>query len=177
MILYHGSNADFTDFQIQTSKDKSLLKEGYGIYMIDNKDFAKSYGSIVYSVEFNDNDLIDFTSERVVIALINKLSKQIKINLSRFIDVQDVSEGVVDGFLSSSELVIEIINLLDSNENFYSIYQNKIDNGLFDTIKECYNNLMPSIIKYYDVSFDKDVYICTKNESNVLQITGKEILK
>ncbi len=177
MILYHGSNTDFTGFQIQTSKDKSLLKEGYGIYMIDNKDFAKSYGNIVYSVEFNDSDLIDFTSEKVVMPLINKLSKQIKINLSKFIDVQDISEGVVDGFLSSSELVIEIINLLDSNEKFYMLYQNEINNGLFETIKECYNNLMPSIIKYYDMSFDKDVYICTKNEGNALQIVDKEILK
>lgn len=60
MIFYHGSNTEFDNFKI---KKGTFLDSDYDnpIFLTTDKDFAKSYGKYVYSVELVDDvNIFDF---------------------------------------------------------------------------------------------------------------------
>ena len=62
MIVYHGSNSNFTKLRIAKSlvKNSSTLEnEGPGIYFSTDKSVAKHYGKYVYTLDINDKYFLD----------------------------------------------------------------------------------------------------------------------
>ena len=59
MILYHGSNKHFKEFN-RVNRGSNRTASGFntsGIFLTDDINFAKQYGDIIYTVEVDDASL------------------------------------------------------------------------------------------------------------------------
>lgn len=172
MILYHGTNKIFEEFKINKELSNfrySELMEGLGVYMTTSKEIASGYGQYIYEVEIDDKDIFDSTSKEEMIDIIRMISKRVDFDIESMIDVSDLCDGVESGDISVSELYKEINDLLDSNEELYIRYSDRLtydDDDLFNQIEEAYLDIIPSVIKYYDKGLGI-VYICKKNEEKI----------
>lgn len=126
MIVYHGSNSNFSKLRI----DKSLVKyrstlenEGPGIYFSTNKSVAKHYGRYIYTLEINDKCLLDFRHVEVCTKyeseIVHYIYNKFNINISEYIDLNQVTHRIRWGGISISSISTEIQLLLDSNEYWY----------------------------------------------------------
>lgn len=173
MKLYHGSNRLFKEFKISKELKnfgEDVLAEGIGIYMTENKNVASSYGAYIYEIEVDEKNIFDATSEEEIINIIRKVSNLVDFDIENMIDIYDLCEGIKEGDLSVTELYKEINDLLDSKEELYINYADRVEdyeNGLFGQIEKAYLNLLPSIIKYNDKSLGV-VYICKKDENKII---------
>lgn len=135
MIVYHGSNSNFRKLRIAKELVKSnstLLNEGLGIYFSTDRSVAESYGKYVYTLEINDKYLLDFrkkaTCLKYVRSILVVVYKRTNIALNNYIDINSLVEYMQSGSLAIVGTGKEIIDLLDSNERFYTeLSQTKID--------------------------------------------------
>ena len=174
IALYHGSSEKFEHFLIKkdlAKTDYNNLVEGYGIYMTEDESIAMTYGNNIYKVEVPKSKVLDTTSKLELKSLINKLSEVVGVNILEEINFNDLYKGVKCGNISVSELYKEISLILENNEDFCMRYEELItlnDDCLFEKIKKAYMELIPDILKYYDGSFNTNIYICVKNPENLL---------
>lgn len=126
MIVYHGSNSRFETLRISKSlvkSDASALNEGMGIYFSTFKSVACSYGKYVYTLEINDDCLIDFRKKPIIRKYLkgieNEIYKTEKIYISRYVDLNSLVEYIYQGNIAISGICREIELLLDSNEYWY----------------------------------------------------------
>lgn len=177
MILYHGSTKDFDKFEIAekhlSTKIENLI-EGMGIYFSDKKEFAKSYGSYIYTVELDENDCWDFTNPKTMPMFIDKVAKKVNFPIMNFLS-KDSFEWILNGNLSIRRFSREIMLQLDSTETFYEVLGNKDSEELFEEITIEYEKLLYSkrFFKYFDTSFQTVIYLCTNGE-NTVKIISKE---
>lgn len=174
MILLHGSNRKFNEFKVGKEYSKSdFLMEGLGIYMTENQEVASSYGRYMYNVFVNENDIFDATDMKSLKNLFFKLGKGINIPLEQFINIDDLIIGIQEGDYSITGAGKEICDLLDSNESFYGIYQDRItydEDCMLSEIVRKYKELLKPVIKYKDKSLGI-VYIGIK-QFGLLEIIG-----
>ena len=101
MIVYHGSNSNFSKLRI----DKSLVKyrstlenEGPGIYFSTNKQVAKRYGRYVYTLEINDRSLLDFRHIEICTKyesdIVHYIYNKFNIDISEYIDLNQVTHRI-----------------------------------------------------------------------------------
>lgn len=166
MKLFHGSIYDFDKFEIsekhlRTKKDS--LMEGLGIYFSEQKDFAKDYGNYVYTIDFDENNCWDFTDKKIIKKIIEKVSKKVNFDVSAFIPEISI-DSLIDGRISATKFSREITLWLDSNESFYSIFEDDTDE-LFEKIETIYEEILneKDFIKYFDCSFKANIYLCRNN--------------
>lgn len=180
MILLHGSNRIFDQFKIgkeYSGKGYNTLMEGLGVYMTENINIASKYGKYLYRVFVNEEDIFDATKKKNIVALINALGMKVDIPLYDYIDIEGLALGIRDGQYSITDCGQEICNCLDSVEEFYQMYQDKItyeDDCLLERIKDEFKELLKPIIKYNDKSLGV-VYIGIK-KLNILKIINKGLL-
>lgn len=127
MIVYHGSNHKFSRLQIRTklSSSASLENQGAGIYFSTNKDVACSYGEILYTLEVNQDYLIDFCIMSSVRSYLNRVRKEVywktRLDIAEYISCTQLSQWIVEGRISPVCICREISLLLDSEEKFHSL--------------------------------------------------------
>lgn len=167
MILYHGSNNLFDQFVIDEKySTHNWLMEGLGIYMINDRSVAESYGKYLYFVDVDEKLISDFTSKKYILSVLKELERKVGIKFLSYINIENVICMILDGSLTITNLYKEITDLLDSNETFYSKHMKLItygDDCLYVKIKDYFNELVNPVIKYNDNSFTECVYICYKN--------------
>lgn len=174
ITLYHGSQTEFTSFLIDPKFTRhSMLMEGFGIYMTEDIEFAKAYGDFVYQVEVPESKISDFTDRNTIVRIVSQLSEALDISIEDEIDIEILIQSALSGEVSITNLNTEITNLLESNEAFYMAHEDRItfeEDCLFEKLGEKYNELLNPIIKYYDKSFDANIYICIKDEESLKPI-------
>jgi hypothetical protein len=175
VLLYHGSHRLFEHFKISkelTITPEQTLPEGYGVYMSDSEEFAKSYGDYCYLVAVDEKDIFDTTYGLQVRAKLTQLMSKTGVYFNRYFSIDELVDGVMLGELSVTNLSKEINDLLDSNEDFYNNWQDRItyeEDCVLRTIQREWEELLPPVIKYYDKGFKRKIWICKKNPE-VLQI-------
>ena len=177
MILHHGSTKDFDKFEISekhlSTKIENLI-EGMGIYFSDNKEFVKSYGNFIYTIDMDNNDCWDFTNPETMPMFIDKISEKVKFPILNFLSPNSF-EWILNGNLSIRRFSREIMLQLDSVETFYEVLGNRDSEELFEEITKEYEKLLFSkrFFKYFDASFKTVIYLCTNKEDTV-KILSKE---
>lgn len=172
LIVYHGSDRHFKNLRI--SKDLvrspfSELTEGMGIYFSTNKYVASSYGRYVYTLQVNDNCLMDFRKEDNIYIYLKNIEDVIykaeKIFISRYVDFNVILEYIYYGNLAICSICREIALALDSNENWYLEDVNKI-------------NRVQNILRQYDKKHQIG-YLFNYNIDGigVLRKVGKDIVR
>ncbi|MEI3892229.1 MULTISPECIES: hypothetical protein [unclassified Bacillus (in: firmicutes)] len=178
VTLFHCSNRVFDEFKI--SKELAVYKEcelteGYGIYMTENFSVASHYGDFVYSVAIKEEDVFDSTSKEEIQNLLDKVEKEVRINLADYMDVDDVILEILEGEASVRKLYKELNLRLDSNESFFSDFEDRItyeSDCIQRQIEDVVIKNLNKIIKYYSKT-QGDVYICHKNPE-VLEIVNMQ---
>ena len=168
--LYHGSSSDFNKFEIAEKNLKTKmdsLMEGMGIYFTESKEFAEGYGGIIYEVEMDENDCWDCTNKKVLLFFLDEVSKKVNFPVNNYVPYTCI-DGIITGDCSVTKFGREMTMWLDSTESFYSEYTEDADE-LFEKIIEEYEKLLSQkrFIKYWDKSFNCNVYLCRNNEDTV----------
>ena len=159
MIVYHGSSHKFSKLAIRKSlsSQASLENQGAGIYFSTNKEVACSYGDILYTLEINDDYLIDFTLMSSVRSYLNRVRKEVywktRLDIVGYIPCTLLSQYIVDGRISPVCICREIGLLLDSNEKFHKLPLSIIEKA-------------DSILSRFDKSHQK-VYLYTDNIAGI----------
>lgn len=142
MIVYHGSNSRFETLRISKSlvkSEASELNEGIGIYFSTFKSVACSYGKYMYTLEINDNCLLDFRKKPVIRKYLkgieNEIYKTEKIYISRYVDLNALVEYIYQGNIAISGICREIELLLDSNESWYNCTPAQIER-VYDILRK-----------------------------------------
>ena len=98
MIVYHGSNSNFSVLRISprlTKSSSGYLSEGYGIYFSLNPEVAKGYGKYLYILEVNDRYVKDYRDYRecsaLLIDLIATVSKDVNRDLRAYLPSDFIS--------------------------------------------------------------------------------------
>lgn len=171
ITLYHGSQTEFDKFLINPEFSRhNTLMEGHGIYMTEDTQLAKGYGDFLYEVNVPTDMISDFTNEESINSLLTTLAVNVDVNFEDWIDLEGLIQSAMAGEVSITELYIELNGLLESNEAFYLAHDSTItyeEDCLFEKIKEEYLQLLKPVIKYYDKSFDANIFICIKEEGSL----------
>lgn len=130
--LYHGTNADFTKFDLQNHGGKNGKGEGYGIYLAANKEISAPYGKRVIDSYTKFNRLaegrektITFTELKNIIKTSCELEAQRAVNDEEY---DSVSEALKDTWVSNyvytydynsmSKVYTDVANILwEANDN------------------------------------------------------------
>lgn len=174
ITLYHGSHKLFNSFKIGKEwvvRDESLLAEGLGIYLTEDKKLADSYGKYLYTVEIDEQSVTDFTDAFVVRKVIHSISTDVTISLDEEIDIEQVIERVLNGGIKVTQLYDEINQLLDSNYSFYERYGHLItyeEDCLLEKVKVSFFHHIKDVIKYHDRSFLEPVFICFRHPEKLI---------
>lgn len=180
--LYHGSNKLFSNFEVREDlcvhDIESVLSEGMGIYLTDNKNIASNYGNIIYEVEVEDRNILDLTNVEGVSFVIQRLCEglgEIGVDVRDYLreeTLDSIMGGVVCGGLYCTKIDRELEMCLDGEESFYS--DGNVSDEVFERLRSVNREdiLDRYIIKFNDRGLGV-VYIA-KNPS-LLKI--KEIFK
>lgn len=167
MILYHGSSRVFEAFQISEAlvqHNKDHLAEGIGIYLTEDRAFAASYGAVVYEVEVPDDNISDFTNKESILLLLETMSKAINLPLLDWLNVDFFVQSVLNGNLSVTKLYREIALILDNNATFYEAFEADFS----EQIEEAFYKETKDVLKYYDPSFERAIYICIEHPEKLI---------
>ena len=74
-IWYHGSNKNFTQFDLNKSGQNFKINNLIGIYLTDEIDVAKQYGSIIYTVQVNSFNIRNPISSKTITISIDEFIK------------------------------------------------------------------------------------------------------
>lgn len=171
VVVYHGSNHRFDTAKIvkKNTRDSSKLNEGYGIYFSLDKTVAESYGSYMYELTLDSDDIIDFRNKTNCKHLLNKIISEVKrvtsVDITRYANFNDILEGILHGDLGIHDVSREIMLHLDSNEQFYEKCNDKALK-----IESTLKGLAEKILK------DK-AYLFTYNIKDVGIIKNDKIIK
>lgn len=133
MIVYHGSNSNFSKLRIcsKFSKvDESSLLEGYGIYFSLNRSVAESYGKILYTLDINDRYFKSYTKLNSCIRLVDYILDMAEIatniEIKKYVDVKLIGTNLYNCNLGFYNLSRELELVLVNNYEFYN--RNNITN-------------------------------------------------
>ena len=131
MLVYHGSDSNFKKLRVGKSlvkKGSTMSNEGCGIYFFTKKEMAKSYGKYVYTIEINDNYLLDFKSKTVCRKYLNNIRMDIRekfnVDIANYIKLEDVAMNMKLGGLCIFQTGRELYMLLDSEYRWYQDMSN-----------------------------------------------------
>jgi hypothetical protein len=177
MIAYHGSNSCFKNLRIHKSLVKSsatALNEGLGIYFSLDRDVASSYGKYMYTLEINDNYIKDFrvlaVCKKYIADLIKHIYRLEKIDISQYFDASSLVKYIYNGNTAISGIGREVYMLLDSNEKWYRLSQEKIDKVYKILEKYDENNLYAYLFNYNI----RNIGVIKKIDDNIVRIVSRQ---
>lgn len=178
MIVYHGSIHNFRTLRLcpQYTQQYSRENEGVGIYFSTNRSVAEFYGKYIYTLEINDDALLDLRkktdAKKYVNAMLADVRKKTKVPVRKYLDVSLLADDIVNGRVVIMNLGDRTMSLyLDSNERWYSdkiteTQRQNVYRALRQEDKKLQAYLFPYHIK--DIGVIKDV------SPAVVKIIGKE---
>lgn len=177
MIAYHGSNHNFKSFRISDSlvnRQSTRENEGIGIYFTTDISIAKSYGKYLYTIEINDEYLIDFRKKQNCKIYVNNIRKYIKektgIDISIYINLMNVVNYAYCGGIAIWGIPREIELLLDSTESWYKLQQSKIEK-VYSLLKGYSKKNLRAYMFNYHI---KNTGVIKNVDSNIVRIIKKE---
>ena len=179
MIVYHGSNSNFTKLRIAKSlvKNSSTLEnEGPGIYFSTDKSVAKHYGKYVYTLDINDKYFLDSRNAVICKKYLYSIEYYIYgksgIDISKYIELDQVADRIRWRGMSISGICTEIQLLLDSNEYWYE--QNSKSN--IDKVYSILRNYDKKHLKAFMInSPSKNIGVIKDVSPDIVQIIRKEV--
>ena len=103
--LYHGTNADFTKFDLLKHGGKNGKGEGYGIYLAANREISAPYGKNVIDSYVKFNRLAEGRKKTLSYAEVKKLVKQsCEVEAKRAVadgEADSISEAIRDTWVSN----------------------------------------------------------------------------
>jgi hypothetical protein len=156
--LYHGTNADFTKFDLRKHGGKNGKGEGYGIYLAANREVSAPYGKNVIDAFVKFNRLAEGRTKTLSYAEVKKLVKRsCEIEAKQMVEDEEydsVTDALKDTWVSNVVYTYDYANM----EQVYTDVANKVwkeNNNDGDIINEImalsgahydYDNA----IKFYD---------------------------
>lgn len=174
MKLYHGSHSLFDKYEVDKSRSLSdgvFYPEGLGLYMTENLEIAKNYSDLVniYEFEFEEKDVLDFTKGDTVRTYFESIQNDLGVEFVSYLDVKSITENVMEGYMSIRTLGQEISSILSSDEPFYMKHESEItfeENCLLSRLVRIAEDKL-FVYKYYDRSFEEEIYIVVKNFESI----------
>lgn len=180
MIVYHGSNSNFKTLRISKSLvncTNTLDNEGLGIYFSTNMKIAESYGKYIYTLEINDNYMLDFRNSDVcdwyLGQVIRYIQKKAKINILNYISLKNTSTMLRNGAIAVAGIGREIYLLLDSEERWYNEVSKTSIQRVYSMLKALDKK---SMVKAYMFTYHIPSIGVIKDVSpNIVKIVNKEM--
>ena len=155
--LYHGTNADFTKFDLRKFGGKNGKGEGYGIYLAANKEISVPYGKNVIEAYTKFNRLAEGDKKTLKFAEVKKLvKKSCELEAKRAVEdgeYETIAEAVRDSWVSNYVYTYEYANM----EQVYADVAKTLWEGN-DNDGELINEIMASSGHHYDYSNALDFY-------------------
>lgn len=178
MIVYHGSIHNFRTLRLcpKYTQQYTRENEGVGIYFSTNRSVAEFYGKYIYTLEINDDALLDLrkktNAKKYVSAMLANVRKKTKIPVQKYLDVPLLADDIVNGRVFIMNLGDRTMSLfLDSNERWYSdkITETQRQN-VYRAIRQEDKKLKAYMFQYHikNIGVIKDV------SPEVVKIIGKE---
>ena len=184
MIVYHGSNSNFSKLRVSprlTRSSSGYLSEGYGIYFSLNRDIAKQYGKYLYTLSINDNLVIDFRKisncRKFLYKLLNYIKRDCNVDLVKYIKAPNVDVIINlmhNGKLGINSLGRELNDILNANCDFYSDLSESCKDNIFRKIRV---NLKKMLAVYLFNNEIPNIGILKDISSNTVKIIGKEMVR
>ena len=162
--LYHGTNADFTKFDLRKHGGKNGKGEGYGIYLAANKEISAPYGKRVIDSYTKFNRLaegkektITFTELKNIIKTSCELEAQRAVNDEEY---DSVNEALKDTWVSNyvytydyngmSKVYTDVANILwEANDNDGDIINEIMTSSgahyNYDNALDFYDNILTKV--------------------------------
>lgn len=164
--LYHGTNADFTEFDLRKHGGRNGKGEGYGIYLAANREISAPYGKNVIDSYVKFNRLAEGRKKTLSYNEVENLVKRsCEIEAQRMVDDEEydsVSEALKDTWVSN----IVYTYGYSSIEQVYSDVANKLWEGN-DNDGDLINEIMALSGAHYDYNNALDFY-----DSILTPVTG-----
>ena len=180
MIVYHGSHSNFKKLRISPKLCKhasTVTNEGYGIYFSTTPTVALTYGKYIYTLEINDDYIIDYRKKSECRKLVNTIMLYIKqecdINIYPYF--KDSLERIIDnlylGGLGISSIGDELILMLDSSYEWYATVSNTKIQKVYRKLKSYNKTHMKAYLFNYHI---KNIGIICDASDNVVKIIAKD---
>lgn len=177
MLVYHGSNSNFKQLRISKSlvkHDSTLDNEGLGIYFTTDYDVARSYGRYVYTLEINNDCIVDFRNINVCKLYLSKIVLDVRslsgIDLPSYCNLKEVAQRLNYGGLSVQGVARELSLILDSNENWY-----RLPSNTRQKVVSVLNRYKKPQVKVYMFNYNiKNCGVIKDVSSDVVKIVNKD---
>ena len=147
--LYHGTNADFTKFDLRKYGGKNGKGEGYGIYLAANREISAPYGKNVIDSYTKFNRLAEGNKKTLSYAEVKKLiKKSCELEAQRAVDdgeYDSISDAIKDTWVSNYVYTYEYSNMSQVYAEVANILWENNDND-----GEIINEMMASSGAHYD---------------------------
>ena len=179
MIVYHGSNHNFTKLKINSAlcrSEATKLNEGYGIYFSLDKKVASKYGKYLYTLNVS-RDIVDLRSlggaGKFVSFLYTDILARTGIMLNNLIDTMKLAHGIQKAKISIDRLPNEIKNLLESDYKTYSLLGDKGIQKVYVQARKSMKNVLKAYMFTYNIP---NVGVIKDVSADIVQIVKKERL-
>lgn len=179
MIVYHGSNHNFTKLKISSAlcrSESTRVNEGYGIYFSLDREVASKYGKYLYTLNVS-KDIVDLRSlggaGKFVSFLFTDILSHTGIMLNNIIDVMKIARSIQTAKISVDRLPNEIKNLLESDYKTYSLLGDKGIQKVYVQARKSMKNVLKAYMFTYNIP---NVGVIKDVSADVVQIVKKERL-
>ena len=147
--LYHGTNADFTKFDLRKYGGKNGKGEGYGIYLAANREISAPYGKNVIDSYVKFNRLAEGVKKTLTLAEVKKLvRKSCEVEAQKAVDdgeYDSIADALKDTWVSNYVYTYEYSNMSKVYDDVAKILWDNNDND-----GEIINEMMASSGAHYD---------------------------
>lgn len=180
MIVYHGSNSNFKKLRISPKLCKhssTVTNEGYGIYISTTPDVALTYGKYIYTLEINDDYVIDYRKKTECRKLINQIvlyiKKECNVNINPYLknSLERTIDNLYLGGLGISSICNELTLVLDSLSEWYETVPNYKIEKVYRKLKNYNKTHMKVYLFNYHI---KNIGIIRDISDDVVKIIAKD---
>ena len=155
--LYHGTNADFTKFDLRKHGGKNGKGEGYGIYLAANKEISAPYGKNVIDSYTKFNRLAEGREKTLSYAEVkNLVKKSCELEAKRTVDdgeYDSIAEALKDTWVSNYVYTYDYSSMAQVYADVANILWKENDND-----GDIINEIMTSSGAHYDYENALDFY-------------------
>lgn len=155
--LYHGTNADFTKFDLRKHGGKNGKGEGYGIYLAANKEISAPYGKNVIDSYTKFNRLAEGREKTLSYAEVkNLVKKSCELEAKRTVDdgeYDSIAEALKDTWVSNYVYTYDYSSMAQVYTDVANILWKENDND-----GDIINEIMTSSGAHYDYENALDFY-------------------
>lgn len=178
MIVYHGSGHCFRQLRIcrKYMRESSEHNEGAGIYFSIDRNVACGYGKYIYTLNINDDVLVDFRKRGDVKKYLAHVESEVYratgIRIQYYYDKELMIRYILNGNQRISDLCGRgLYLLLDSSEKWYTdgISETKRQ-AVYRELRKCDKELKEYMFPYHI----KNIGIIKDLSPDVVRIVSRE---